>query len=91
MNVRFMFEKMLPLSFLPYAHMVTDVIFKVGNMEDGKYVGLEDELIKQFIDAGIKAHRDNKSVFMFQSTTGKGIYVGFYDNVVYVGFNYHKV
>jgi len=81
---------MKPIKFYPYAHTVTDRLFRIEYDNKSIINNIENNFIKIFNDAGIKAYRDNKIVFEVEKN-GIRIFYGFYDWIYSVGYNIRKV
>ncbi len=95
MNIRFNFEDMAPVEFLPYSHSVTNKLVSIGDHSDPVTCQLfedtENELLRIFKNAGLRAFKDNKYIYVLKMSNGTLLYVGFYDWVMNIGFGYRKV
>jgi len=95
MNINLDFSNMRPVEYQGYAHIVTERILSLGDHTDKEtceyFELLENDLVKQFWFAGIKAFIDNKCVFVLESSQGQRICVGFYDWTISVGFGYRRI
>jgi len=95
MNIRFNFEDMTPVEFLPYSHSVTNKIVSVGDHSDSAtcqfFEDTETDLLEMFKAAGLRAFKDNKCIYVLKMSNGVLLYVGFYDWSLDVGLGYRKV
>ena len=82
-------DKIIPVSFYPYAHCVTDKILRVEYNSPSWLHDLHLDLCEHFDKCGVLAHYDNKTVFEVELkyNRGQSIFIGFYDWFFSIGFN----
>jgi len=95
MNIRFNFDRMTPVEFLPYSHTVTDRILSIGDHSTAEtcqlYEDTESELLEMFRSRGFRAFRDNKCIYVLRMPNDQLLYVGFYDWAMNIGLSYQTV
>jgi hypothetical protein len=77
------------VAFHPYTSSVRDRIYVAGYNNDDNIENLQYQLIDLFNAEGIKAYKDNKTVFECE-LQGQKIFYGFYDWSFSIGFSCHS-
>jgi hypothetical protein len=82
-------ESATPVKFYPYSHSVKNWIITWDRENTEQFNYYQGELVSMFNKAGIKAYRDNKTVFELEYC-GVRFFVGFFDWVMCIGLHVIK-
>ena len=73
----FKVKELTPVRFYPYTSRVKEVIYRTDRTIETAL--FQRELVQHFLDLGIPAEEDNKTVFEVTTEHDKTLYFGFYD------------